>query len=103
MFKRDRARYLAALGRADNGDPGPLGELLARSVIDNLQRFVMPHITGPARLAPLRSLVTDDLSYEALRQAARRGRLEAEQGADGVWRSTQHAVATYRANRFKRG
>jgi len=44
-------------------------------------------IKGPARLVPLPALATERLSYEALRQAARRGRLEAEQGSDGVWRS----------------
>jgi Fic family protein len=56
VFKRDRNRYLAALDRADNGDLGALAELIARSVIDNLHRFVVPNIAGPARLVPLRSL-----------------------------------------------
>jgi hypothetical protein len=82
---------------------GALAELIARSVIDNLHRFVVPNIAGPARLVSLASLVTAELSYEALRQAARRGRLEAEQGSDGVWRSTKTAVTVYVSNRFKRG
>lgn len=102
IFKRDRQRYLDALSRADKGDPAALAELLARSVIDNLHRFVVPNIAGPARLVPLASLATKDLSYEALRQAARRGRLEAEQASDGTWRSTRHAVNAYAKNRFKR-
>ena len=42
--------------REDNGDLGALAELIARSVIDNLHRFVVPNIAGPARLVPLRSL-----------------------------------------------
>lgn len=58
-------------------------------MIDNLHRFVVPSIAGPARLVPLPALATQRLSYEALRQAAGRGRLEAEQGSDGVWRSTR--------------
>lgn len=102
IFKRQRDAYLEGLDHADKGDPGPLAELIARSVIDNLHRFVVPNIAGPARLVPLASLVTDTMSYEALRQAARRGRLDAEQGSDGVWRSTRKAVTTYRRNRFRR-
>lgn len=53
--KRQRDTYLDALDRADNGDPGLLAELIAGSVIDNLQRFVVPNIVGPARLVPLAS------------------------------------------------
>ena len=102
IYKRQRDTYLDALDRADNGDPGPLAELIARSVIDNLHRFVVPNMAGPARLVPLPALATDRMSYEALRQAARRGRLEAEQGSDGVWRSSRKAVTAYERNRFKR-
>ncbi|MCU1495501.1 MAG: filamentation induced by cAMP protein Fic [Acidimicrobiaceae bacterium] len=102
IYKRQRDAYLEALDRADHGDPAALAELIARAVIDNLHRFVVPNIAGPARLVPLASLATTELSYEALRQAARRGRLEAEQGSDGVWRSSRKAVDAYLANRFKR-
>lgn len=102
IYKRDRNTYLLALDQADKGDPGRLAEQLARSVIDNLHRFVVPNIAGPARIVPLRSLEDRDLSYEALRQAARRGRLEAHQGSDGIWRSSRHAVAQYKAARHQR-
>lgn len=102
IFKRQRKAYLDSLDRADKADPGPLAELIARSVIDNLHRFVVPNIAGPARLVPLASLATETMSYEALRQAARRGRLEAEQGSDGVWRSSRKAVTAYERNRFSR-
>lgn len=102
IYKRQRSAYLEALDRTDHEDPGALAELIARSVIDNLHRFIVPNLAGPARLVPLASLATPDLSYEALRQAARRGRLDAEQGSDGTWRSTQKAVATYARNRFRR-
>lgn len=102
VFKRNRSHYLAALDRADNGDPGALAELIARSVIDNLHRFVVPNIAGPARLVPLRSLVSADASYDALRQAARRGRLDAELSSDGTWRTSQHAVHAYLKSRHRR-
>lgn len=102
IFKRERDKYLQALDQADQGDPGRLAEQIARSVIDNLHRLVVPNIAGPARIVPLRSLVSDELSYEALRQAARRGALEAEQGSDGIWRSSGHAVERYRKNRHRR-
>jgi hypothetical protein len=102
IFKRSRDRYLDALDRADHGDDGPLAELIARSVLDNLQRLVVPNIAGPARLVPLQSLAGPAISYPALRQAATRGRLEAEIGSDGLWRSTQHAVDAYLADRHQR-
>lgn len=102
IFKRDRARYLEALHQADRGDPGGLAEQIARSVIDNLHRFVVPNIAGPARMVPLRALEDRELSYEALRQAARRGRLEAHQGSDGVWRSNRHAGQQYKRTRHQR-
>lgn len=102
IFKRDRDKYLLALDQADKGDPGRLAEQLARSVIDNLHRFVVPNIAGPARVVPLRSLEDWEISYEALRQAARRGRLEAHQGSDGIWRASRHSVETYKKTRHQR-
>lgn len=102
IFKAHRNRYLNALDRADKGDSGPLAELLARSVIDNLHRLIVPSIAGSASLVPLRSLASPDLSYEALRQAAARGRLEATYGADGAWRSSKHAVDDYRKSKYRR-
>lgn len=73
-----------------------MAELIARSVIDNLRRFVVANIAAPARLVPLHSLETKDRSYEALRQAAGRCRLDAHQASDGIWRSTRRAVDDYR-------
>ncbi|HVD00400.1 MAG TPA: Fic family protein [Candidatus Dormibacteraeota bacterium] len=98
--KRERERYLDALARADREDPGPLGELLARAVIDNLTRFVLPAIAGPAKLVPLEALATQELSVIALRSAARRGRLKAMQASDGSWRSSKQWVDEYRKNRY---
>jgi Fic family protein len=102
IMKKDRAKYLQALDQCDNGDAGRLAEQLARSVIDNLHRFVVPNIAEPARMVPLRSLEDAELSYEALRQAARRGRIAAHQGSDGVWRSTRRAADEYKKTRQRR-
>jgi len=102
IFKRDRDRYLQALDQCDKGDPGRLAEQLARSEIDNLHRFVVPNIAGPARLVPLNSLTDAEVSFEALRQAARRGRLTAHQGSDGIWRATRYAVDHYKQTRQRR-
>ena len=100
--KQQRPAYLSALARADAGDDGPLAEIIARGITDNVHRFIIPSVAGPARMVPLAALVTDDLSLAALRQAAQRGRLEAYQDADGSWRSSRHAVERYRDNRYAR-
>jgi Fic family protein len=102
IYKRDRSAYLAALRRADQGDAGPLGEFLARAVLDNLYKFVVPAIAGPARLVPLPALATKELSANALRVAAIRGRLKAAKAADGTWRSSRAWVDEYIASRYKR-
>ncbi len=102
IYKGSRARYLAALRRADGGDFGPLGELLARAVLDNLYKFVVPAIAGPARLVPLPALASDLLSANALRVAATRGRLQAAKAADGTWRSSRDWVDEYVESRYRR-
>jgi hypothetical protein len=102
IYLRDRDRYLRALCSNDDGDPGPLGELLARAVLDNLYRFVVPAIAGPRRLVPLPALADRDLTEGALRVAANRGRLRAQKGSDGHWRSTRAWVDEYKASRHRR-
>jgi Fic/DOC family len=102
IYKRERTQYLNALRRADGGDHGALGELLARAVLHNLHKFVVPAIAGPARLVPLPALADDVLSADALRVAAARGRLEASKGADGTWRSSRAWVDAYKASRRRR-
>jgi Fic family protein len=102
ILKGARARYLAALRHADEGDCGPLGELLARAILDNLHRFVVPAVAGPAQLVPLPALTTDRLSENALRVAAVRGRLKAVKGSDGAWRSSRTWVDEYVASRYRR-
>lgn len=58
IFKANRNRNLNALDKADKGDAGPLAELLARSVIDNLHPLIVPSIAGPAKVVPLKSLAS---------------------------------------------
>jgi hypothetical protein len=102
IFKRDRRRYLAALQSADQGDYGPLGELLARAILDNLHKFVVPVLASPSRLVPLPALASEQISANALRVAATRGRLKASKAADGTWRSTRKWVDEYLTGRYER-
>ena len=103
VYKTQRRRYLRALRRADAGDPGALAELLARSMLDNLHRFVVPAVAGPARLVPLAALQTREITVNALRTAANRGRLRATKGSDGQWRSTRRWRDDYLKTRYLRG
>jgi hypothetical protein len=100
--KAERTRYLMALRRADAGDPGPLGEFMARAIMDTLMRFIVPAVAGPARIVPLAALADRETSVRALRAAAERGRLRALRDERGQWRSTRNWVDEYRASRYKR-
>ena len=102
IFKRQRSAYLTAMQRADGGDYGALGELIARAMYDNLNRFIVPDIAGPARMVPLAALADEEFTMIALRRAAQRGRLDAVQGSDGIWRSSRKAVDAYRGARHQR-
>ena len=99
IYEGDRDRYLAALRRADQGDLGSLGEFLARAILDNLYKFVVPAVVGPARLVPLPVLATAEISANALRVAAIRGRLKAAKASDGAWRGSRVWVDEYVAAR----
>ena len=102
IFKRQREAYLMAMQRADDGDSGALGELIARAMLDNLNRFIVPNVAGPARLVELAALADAEFTLIALRRAAQRGRLDAVQGSDGIWRSSRRAVDAYRASKHQR-
>jgi len=102
IFKRQRAAYLTAMQRAGSGDYGALGELIARALYDNLNRFIVPNVAGPARMVPLAALVDKEFTMIALRRAAQRGRLDAVQDPDGIWRSSRKAVDVYRAAKHQR-
>jgi len=103
ILKEQRPRYLDAMQAADRGEYGPLGELIARGVYDNINRFILPAVAGGKHLVPLSALVSDEFSLAALRQAAQRGRLEAVQSPEGTWHSTAHAVERYKRNKGKHG
>lgn len=104
VYKNERAKYLNAMRKADQGDYGPLGELIARAVTNNLYRFVVPAVAGPARLVPLASLVDvrAGITATALRAAAERGRLRAQKTDSGAWLSSKNWVAEYQRNKHRR-
>jgi hypothetical protein len=102
IYTRDRNRYFNALRRADGGESGPLGEMVARAVSDNLYRFVVPAVAGPRRLVPLAALATKERSVSTMRAAIERGRLRAQKGPDGQWRSSKGWVDEYLASKYQR-
>jgi hypothetical protein len=99
--KQDRGRYLEGLRRADQGDPGLLAELLARSVKHGVDQFLIPGLAGPHRYVPLSALANMGLSQNALTLAAQRGRLQAAQ-RNGQWYSSRKHVDEYKQSRYKR-
>ena len=100
--KGDRTRYLKSLRRADEGDPGPLGEILARAIIDTLMRFIVPAVAGPSKLVPIAALAEPGVTARSLRIAAARGRLRAQRDDRGQWRSSRNWVDEYRASLYRR-
>jgi Fic family protein len=98
IYKKDRAKYLRFLDRADRGDAGPLGEVIARAVTHGIERFLLPALAGPQRMVPLTALADQELSLIALRRAAERGRLRALRRSD-QWYSTRKWVDEYKASR----
>jgi hypothetical protein len=100
VYKDERKKYLRALERADAGDAGPLGELLARSVRDGIYRFLMPSLAGPLSVVPLAGLADSSISKSALIAAAQRGRLRANKYG-GNWYSTRQWVDEYKASRHR--
>jgi Fic family protein len=102
IYKTDRDRYLTALHRADAGDCGALGELLARSIKQSIDRFILPAMAGPHKLIPISALAgTAGLSRNAILLAAKRGRLEAVKRGN-AWHSTKVAVEEYAKTRYDR-
>lgn len=101
IYKADRDRYLSALHRADDGDCGALGELLARSIKQSIDRFILPGLAGPHKMIPISALAgTANLSRNALTLAAQRGRLKAVKRGN-QWHSTKQAVEEYGKDRYR--
>ena len=96
-------RYLRALRRADSGYPAPLGELLARQCsTTSIASCSQP---SPARFGSFRSPRSPRSNFRQSarsRVAANRGRLRAQKGDDGRWRSTRSWVDDYAATRHQR-
>lgn len=63
---------------------------------------MIPTLAGPSDLLPLPALATDDLSPDALRIAAVRGRLKAAKAPNGAWLSHRAWVDEYKASRYRR-
>lgn len=104
IFKNERVKYLKAMRKADAGEYGPLGEVIARAVTNNLYKFVVPAVAGPARLVPLASLADDKagMTVGALRAAAERGRLLAQKAQNGTWLSSRNWLEDYQATKHRR-
>jgi Fic family protein len=102
ILKARRAQYINALNQADKGSHAPLAAIIAKAVLDDVHRFIVPNVAQNSDLVSLNSLVTKDLSYQAMRQAALRGKLDARTGDDGLWYSTRRAVDDYKKTRYKR-
>jgi Fic family protein len=102
IYNRDRPKYIAALNQADRRrNIGPLAALIARSVKDGVDRFLLPELAGPQRMVPLSALVRSELTGPALRLAAERGRLRAQRRG-ARWYSTKKWVDEYVASRYQR-
>jgi hypothetical protein len=99
---RQRRAYLRALAQADGGNPGALGELIARGIIESVERLVPMVAVGRGDVVPLAALADDRVGVDALKMAARRGRLRALQDDSGRWRSTRADVDAYLASKYRR-
>ena len=71
-------------------------------MLDNLYKFVVPAIAGPARLVPLPALATDELSANALRVGGDPRTPEGRQGRRRHLAQLEAWVDEYRATRYKR-
>jgi fido (protein-threonine AMPylation protein) len=100
---KQRSRYLQTLRAADEGNPHPLAEVIARSVSDTLSRFLIPKLAGEAKLVPLSALAAQGpYSSVYLRQLVLKGRLRAVR--DGrLYLSSRAWLNDYIRNRDPRG
>jgi fido (protein-threonine AMPylation protein) len=101
ILKSRRTQYIKTLDKADNNFFKPLAEIICKAVLDNVHRFIMPKYAENSDLVRIDSLVTKEFSYVALRQAALRGKLQAQVRDDGKWYSTREAVWEYKKSKFR--
>ena len=103
-FKGDRARYLTAMRKADDGDFGPLGELLARAITG---QPVSICDAGSRRTREARATREPREQGEWIlsgraSQRGQPGRLKAQKSPSGAWLSSKNWVDDYANGRFKR-
>lgn len=103
ILASQRQRYLRALERADDGNPNPLAEVVARAVHDTVNRFLIPNLAGAAKLVPLTALAAGTpYSPGYLRSRVLSGRLRAIR--DGkLWLSSRLWLEEYVKSRDPRG
>jgi len=103
ILKSQRPRYLRALQLADEGNPNPLTEVIARAVSGTLTRFLIPNLAGAAKLVPLSALaVQGPYPVQYLRLLVFEGKLRAVR--DGhLWLSSRKWLDDYIAARDPRG
>jgi len=103
IVKTQRPRYLRALKLADEGNPNPLAEVVARAVSGVLTRFLIPNLAGTAKLIPLAALGSQGpYPVQYLRLLVFQGKLRAVR--DGrLWFSSRKWLDDYIANRDTRG
>jgi fido (protein-threonine AMPylation protein) len=103
ILKEARGAYLRGLRTADAGNPGPLAEVIARSVSGALARFLIPKLAGKAKLVPLSALAADGpYSAAYLRQLALKGRLRVVREGQ-LYLSSRAWLNEYIENRDPRG
>ena len=104
IYKNQRSRHLAALQRAQvYKDYRGLVELVARAVLDNLNRLLLPHLADKETWVPL-SALAEGTPYtpDYLRKLADQGKLEAVKRS-AQWLSTRKALEAYMMTKSSRG
>jgi hypothetical protein len=103
ILKAQRPRYLRGLELADEDNPNPLAEVVARAVSGTLTRFLIPNLAGAAKLVPLSALAAHGpYPVEYLRQLVFSRKLRAVR--DGhLWLSSRKWLDDYIATRDPRG
>lgn len=99
---RARHAYLRGLREADSGDHARLAGVIARSVLDNLTRFVPREVATTRELLPLSELTTESVDIKVLQRAIRSGKLKAARGSGRGYLSSRAWVAEYLRIRRKR-
>jgi Fic family protein len=104
IYKAQRSRYIAALQRAQvQKEYRGLVELVARAVLDNLNRLLLPQLASDETWLPLSALAEGTpYTSDYLRKLADQGKLKALKQA-GHWVSTKRYVEAYMEAKSSRG